>query len=143
MDTHSRIQFILSNILIVKTKQKKIPLPVIFYKVAGEEEGYVYAEILNFGILGYGQNVNEAKEDVVELLDSMIVDSIQSKQEFVITPSENEKWELFKSNIKSEDLHRFVFREDVFSEDIQKEKFAPVIEPNKQKDAQFDFAFAS
>ncbi|EMN93041.1 MULTISPECIES: hypothetical protein [Leptospira] len=93
MDAQIKIQPIEANFLIVKTEQKNYPLPVLVYKV--EKENYIYAEILNYGILGYGANIQEAKEDLVNLFDLYSFDSSNSNQSVKIIQSESEKRKLF------------------------------------------------
>lgn len=91
MEAQIKIQPIEANFLIVKTEQKDYPLPVLVYKIENEKENYTYAEILSYGILGYGASIQEAKEDLLNLFDLYSFDSPNSNQSVEIIQSESEK----------------------------------------------------
>ncbi|MDO6383305.1 hypothetical protein [Leptospira santarosai] len=95
MEAQIKIQPIEANFLIVKTEQKDYPLPVLVYKIENEKENYIYAEILSYGILGYGASIQEAKEDLLNLFDLYSFDSPNSNQSVEIIQSESEKKKLF------------------------------------------------
>ncbi|EMJ64559.1 MULTISPECIES: hypothetical protein [Leptospira] len=97
MNTEYKIQPIEANFLVVKMDEKEYPLPVLVYKV--ENENYVYAEILNYSILGYGNSIQEAKEDIVNLIDLYLHDSKNSDKPSSIIQSETEKRQIFLSLI--------------------------------------------
>lgn len=91
MDSQIKIHPIEANFLVVTTENKEYPLPVLIYSVENEKENYVYAELLSYSILGYGKNIQEAKEDLVNLFDLYSFDTANSEKRSTMIQSETEK----------------------------------------------------